>query len=413
MSDSFFTKPTQSTQAHVPGTIKEVLLHDPVSHMREGSFIAQPLSQLPSFLSIQPRSAIGNTAISQGVTIDMNLSSNDYLRNIVATFKVTNTSLVPVDYLSYATFDRVEILDSQNNILNTIWSTVFFDRFLFMNDLETNRLAIAENFNPANLGGITIAAGVTEEINLYIPSFITENVIRPDLVKTGITFRFYLSANCSNAPASLSISNFNLIVWGQRYYSLQSSLDLNIKSQEILRYRYLYAQRAFLNNAYTLNGGQQYNIQLVSGGGLNAFFTMRISNSVFNYTETLKYYPIENIQFNNASNTVVGIQMTNRQMQGLMNNYKQWPGKILDFNTIQAGSFSNLYVFSSTINPLLSETNVVGFFQLTGFESVQFTIPTTVGGVPWVNGTYKIELLAYNYAFAEIKDGMLTSTVSS
>jgi hypothetical protein len=408
MSNSFFLNPSPTDLAHVPGSIREELVHDPQSHFREATYVSPPLSQMPSFLSIQPRSSLSNAPLSSGLIIDFNISSPDYLRNMVAALKIKNITGAAINFLSYLIFQRYEILDSSNNIITTIYDSNMLDRFLLWNDLETNRIAIAENFNPSNLGSISIAAGDTTEVNLYLPSFITSNVIRTDLVSTGITIRFYFSPLCSDNAAGLNVTSFNLLVWGQKYTSAQSSLDLNIKSSEILRYRFLNPVRGYLNNAYPLNPSSQYNIQITSGKGMNAFIVVKISDSVLTFNNTLKFYPVLNMQFNDKSNQIVGVNLTNRQWQSLVSSYRQFPGKILDYNVIQANSLSNIYIIPASINPLLSETNVIGLYCLTGFESIQFNTDSTL-----VSGNYKIEITCYNYSYTEIKDSVLTSVNSN
>jgi hypothetical protein len=409
MSNSFFTKPTQNQLAHIPSSMMDITVHDNVTHFRDESFTSNPLCVWPSQLSIQPRSAVNNAPLS-GTIVDFNYSSPDYISRIYANFRITNTSTtVTVNYLSYNTFNRLELLDSNNNIIYTLYANNFaIGRFLTKNKLETDRMSIAENFNSANLGAMPLAPLSVTEINLELPTWVSENVCRTDMIQNGFTFRFYFHDACSDNSTLLTVNNFNLNIFGQKYTSLQSSLDLNLKSGEILRYKYLYPQRAYLNNAYPLQPNQQFNIQLVSGRGLCAFFYMTISNSIFSFTDINKYYPVDRIQFNDASNTIVGIQWSSKGMQSAVSNYKQLPGSILNYNFIQANSLPNIYVFDMSPNIELAKTNTLGFYSLTGLESVQFTMPST-----FVAGNYKIEIMCYNYAFAQIKDGVLTATISA
>lgn len=409
MSNSFFTRPTQNQLAHVPSSITDITVHDNVTHFREESFTSNPLSEWPSQLSIQPRSAINNSPLS-GTIVDFNFSSPDYISRIYANFNITNTSnAVTVNYLSYHTFNRLELLDSNNNIIYTCYTNNFaIGRFLTKNKLETDRMSVAEDFNSATLGATALAPLSVTEVSLELPTWVSENVCRTDIINNGFTFRFYFHDACSDNSALLTVNNFNLNIYGQKYTSLQSALDLNIKSGEILRYKYLYPTRSYLNNSYPLQPSAQYNIQLVSGRGLCAFFYMTISDSVFSFANINKFYPVQNIQFNDASNTIVGIQWSSKAMQSAVANYKQFPGSILNYNVLQSNSLPNIYVFPFSPNIELAKTNTIGLFAMTGLESVQFTMPST-----FVAGNYKIEIMSYNYAFTEIKDGNLSATISA
>jgi hypothetical protein len=406
MTDNFLTKLTPTNANFFPTKLVDIYPHDPNTGFKLDSIVLPPLSQLPSYYSIQPRSSVAQQPITNSPIVDFTLQDPDYITNTYAQITLTNTTGTAVNLRSYLLFNRLEILDSNNNIMTTIYQNAFLDKFLYLNQLQINRLAPSEGFNATNFAPTQIPANSSVNLMISIPGLAAQNAIKTSLINSGLYLRFYMQPNAIDTPASVNITNFNLVVFGARYFSKQQSYDTLQKIPMDLKYRYLTPVRALLTNS-TLNAGQQYTFQLVSGSGLSAFLVLRIYDNVFNFATSLNYQPVANLQMNDKTNTIIGVNLPSVTWQSVVN--KNFPGSILDYNVLNSNGYSNIYIIPFTINPVLSNSgSQLGMYGLTGLENVQFTMPTT----GFTSGNYNIEVMSYNYACFEINKGNITSFVS-
>lgn len=400
MTDVFFSKTTQTNQNFVPKDLLDLYPVDKNGYKLD-SLVLPPLCALPSYYSIQPRSAVSQQPITNSPIVDFTIQDSDYITSTYARVALTNTTGAAVNLKSYLMFQRLEFLDSTNNILSTLYQNNFIDKFIMLDQLKINRLAPAEAFNSTNFGSTSIAAGATVHLDILIPGMINQNALKTSLINSGLYLRFYMDPQCIDVSAGVIIQQFDLIVFGSRYFSKQQAYDTQIKSGLDLKYRYLNPIRALLTTA-TLNPSTEYTFQLVSGSGLSAFLVLRISPSVFAFGTALTYQPVSRLQFNDKSNTIVGINMSSTEWLTIAN--KNFPGSILDYNVLNANGFSNLYIIPFTISPQLSFSgNVSGFYNLTGLENVRFVLPST-----FPSGSYLVEIMSYNHNVIDINKGVLT-----
>lgn len=400
MTDQFYTKTTALNSNFTPKGLLDLYPTDQDGYKLD-SVVLPVCSLLPSSYSVQPRSGLSNTPITNTSITDFVISTPDYISSMYATMQIINTTVAAVDLRSYLLFQKLEFLDSNNNILSTLYTNNFIDKFIMMNQFAFQRLAPAEAITFPTFAPVSIAAGATQNVTIAIPGMMNQNSIKTSLINSGLFLRFYMQPNAINNPAGVNISQFSLIVYGARYFSKQQAYDTQIKSSLDLKFRFLNPTRALLTSA-PLAPSNTYNFQLVSGAGLSAYLVFRIYDAVFNFTTALKYYPVSTLQFNDKSNTIVGIQYTSAQMQTILN--KNFPGYILEYNVLNANDYSNLYIIPFTINPQLAHSgNVSGLYSLTGYESINFTLPAS-----FVAGTYGIEVMSYNYSVVEINNGVLS-----
>jgi hypothetical protein len=404
MTDVFFSKTTQTNASFVPPNILDIYPVDSKGYKTD-SIVLPPLCQLASYYNLLARTAVSNQPITNNPIVDFIVQDPDYITNTYAVITLTNTSGSAVNLKSYLIFQRLEFLDSANNILSTVYQNNFIDKFLMLDQFKINRLAYAEGFNPANFGATQIPANSSVTISIVIPGLAQQNALKTSLINSGLGLRFYMGSHAIDTPASVNITQFNLLVYGARYYSKQQQQDTLTKSKLDLRYRYLSPVRALLTTQ-TLNAGSQYNLSLTAGSGLSAFLVFRIYDSAFNFATALNYQPINTLQFNDKTNTLVGVNFTSNQLLTFVN--KAFPGYILEYGTLNANAYSNIYIIPFTIAPGLAYSgNVAGFYNLTGLESIQFTVPTT-----FTSGSYNIEVMSYNYNGMSINKGMLTGFAS-
>lgn len=372
---------------------------------RSDSISLPALSVLNSYNSILPQTAISNQPLTTNGNVMFNLKISDYTGSLYADVYLQNTTGTAVNYRSYRLFNRVEWLDSSGNILSTVYSQNMLYKFLFYNQFHLIRASVNEFMDPVRLAPVSIPANTTIESCIRIPGWLTANSVSTDIIKNGVSLRFWFSSNCCDTPASINITNFQLVSIGQKYNAITQVKDYAVKSNALLGYRFLNPQRALITTL-TLVANGQYNLQLTSGRGLCAFLVMVIKASPVTFTNDLVYYAVNNMEFRNASNTLVGINMTNQQWQSIAN--VAFPGYILQPNTIANNALSNIYIFDFALSPSLSrDGSYTGSYDMTNAESIAFTMPST-----FTTGSYEVEVFAYNYATALVKDGLLSVVYS-
>lgn len=400
----WFTKTTATNSNFVPSSLVNIY---PIKSdgFKEDSITLPPLCVLPSYYSVQPRSSVNNQPITNPIIVDFNISTPDYLTSVYARITLTNTTGTAINLKSYLLFNRLEILDSNNNILTTIYENNFIDKFIYLDQLKINRIAPAEAFNPVNFGSTVIPANSSVTVNISVPGLISQNSLKTSLINSGLYLKFYMHSRAIDVPASCNVTNFTLTVFGARYFSKQSAYDTQQKITEDLKYRYLQPVRALLTTL-NLTAGAQYNLQLVSGSGASALLVLKITGAVPTFANALTYYPVANMEFHDRNNQIVGINLLSQEWLTIAN--KQYPGSILDYNVLNANDYSNYYLIPFNVSPQLSNSgSVSGLYNLTGFESIVFTMPPT-----FTSGTYNVEVMSYNYAVAEINKGAITGFVS-
>ncbi len=401
MSDSFYRGISQANSYFYPDpeNVSSVNPHSGV--FRSDSLSISPVSVLNSFNSIQPQTAISSSPLTTNSTVLFNLKISDYTGSLFADLRLANTTGSAVNFRSYRLFERIEWLDSSNNILSTVYSNDMLYKFLFYNQFHLERASINEYMDPVALAPKVIPANTTIETCIKIPGWVTANTVSTDQIKNGVSIRFYVSSTCCDTPASINITQFNLISVGQKYSASTQAKDYVVKFNSTLGYRFLTPTRA-LETTIQLNPSQSYNLQITSGRGLCAYLVLTIRASPNTFTDDIKFYPIANMEFRNAQNTIQGINLTNQLWQSIAN--QSFPGYILQYNTIQTNSLSNIYIIDFALSPTLAQSgSYVGSYDLTGQESLFFTMPST-----FTAGVYDVNVHAFNYATALVNNGNLT-----
>lgn len=350
---------------------------------------------------ITPKSGLGSVFNGNSTTIDWNIAAQklDHFENMQIRMVINNPSaaniatLLPVHFL----IDKIELIVGSET--QSIYNYHLFMEELFFqkddNDIFNNRA-----FNNGFLGGIqgtpyaapaTLAVSSSRVVYMNIPNWLTKTQVFIPGIRQDITLRIYFSANATttgSAQQIVTLSEADLHIDGKMY-------DLDVKQRLINRYRsfdhclaYFDPQRAEING------------QPIGGTSKSNVSSTEFSNYVVPFVAAI-VVPNGAVREDQYNFQALSIAEYVRNGDSLL-NYDNAESDWIRLQTSKkffttAISTNNIYILQASDSPVLSVNHGI----LRG--SLKTTVNDALALQAVVGGTYKVVLVTYRFACANIK----------
>ena len=378
------------------GREQELFATNQAGFQKSTDLVLPPVNTYCSYLRNSPQTSIQNSSLfSSGTNTDYILSCPGYTQNYWLNINVTNNAASASNILPCYLIDRVEVIDTQGNIANTVYGDAIYLAKIHQSYDLCKRIAGIEGFNLATYGATSIAAGATADYWIKLPLAFLDQDFKMNIVENRLTIRIWWSnLGCSNVT-NLYCNYADMITSGFIVGARDESLQCQWKCSKQLRWRYLSAYRACQQTTAMVPGGQYY-AKLTSGNGLSAYLIFFIRPQGLTNSNLTSFVPIQSVQFLDRNGTLMGITHYSDELQSIVS--QKFVGDIFTIN-------NSIYPIVFCIDTTVARNGgSSGFFQLTGNEQLLITMPSNL-----VAGNYVISCYSFEYNIAEMKNGRLST----
>lgn len=401
---SFYTavesQPKMNQQVHLPNNVRGLLAERGTIEYKK---VLPPMNSFGGQQRLKPQSSFSSTNLfSANSQLDYWLSYNGFLENLrlEMDLQVNPAAANPLNIIGPYLLDRVEIYDSNQNIMQTVYADNIFLQRLHWDINKSTFENSAEGVNNTTFGSIgPIAANTKFTLLLNIPCSISDSQLKGNIIEGRILIRVFFS-NHGILPLTgqgdLFAINCDIIQHAEQLSGPNESREVLKKKNCNMHYRVLNPTRVASFAISNAVASQYYDVQLVSGTQMSAFiyFVVRptpiIASNVQSYVQGISF------QLYDEGMTLVGITqdpVNNRYVVG-----QRFGGSILN-SALGGGIY--LLPFAVDIKGAMSG-NQTGFYQLTQRETIRLYMPTTL-----VTGNYVVDIYSMDYSELIAKSGRL------
>lgn len=344
---------------------------------------------------------VSNGLISNNGQLDYYLGGPGFVEKLVLEMEVSisGTAANPVQILPPYLINRVEIYDSNQNPIQTIYADlIFFDRINWTvdkNNFENPAQGVSTTFGPQ----AALAAGATARYELTIPCWINQVQPKISVIENKMLVRVFFSnaGVISGAATDLSVTLCDLIQHSEQLSGPLESMETNSKKSRDLKYRVLNPTRV-ASLSYAMVASSQYDVQLVSANQMSAFlfFIVRPTPGVTSAATIQSLTAIDRFELYDKNYTLQGITITNEQ-----NKYELAQRFFGNIFTSTLGQ--KIYVLPFAVDMAEAHKgNQCGFYQFTTTEILRIYTPAG-----FASGNYVVDVYSYDYAQLEMDHGIL------
>lgn len=398
---SFYTavesQPRMNQQVHLPKSVRTMTADKGTIEYKS---VLPPMNYFGGIQRLKPQSSFSTTNLfSTGSQVDYWLAYNGFLEQVrlELQLQVNPAAANPLSIVGPYLIDHIEIYDSNQNIMQTIYNdSLYLERIHWNKDksaFENN----ASYVNTATYGPITaIAAGTKFNLELYIPSCIGDSQLKGNIIDGRILFRIYFSplGITSGATTDLWCNQADLIQHAEQLSGALESLEVGKKKNKKLNYRVLNPVRVASYVIANATASQQYDIILTSGTQMSAFLYFVVRASPLSSSNILSYVTGITFELYDAGMTLVGITQIPENNRWVVS--QKFGGEIF---TVVNG----IYVLPFCINVEKAYNGSQnGFYQLTTRETLRLYMPSTLS-----TGNYIVEVYSMDYSELIADNGRL------
>ena len=360
----------------------------------------------------KPQSGLSNFLVSNNGQTDYQLNGLGFTNTLQLDLIIQNTIPGPtgpsgnINVLPARLIDRVEYYSTEsNNLLATVYGSEIYLGKIHESYDYLYRIALAEGINPATFGGVSLAAGATQEFILHLPSFIDScNGLKLNALSAPLRLRIYWSQYGTDTPANCSIIQADILSVGTLFDSDVESEENTRRKGSVMKYRFPIGNRVCMQSIANMAANGQYDVLLSSANGYYSHFVIYIEPSPLAYSNLTSFPPVYSLQLLDANGVIVGIEMTDLLLR--THGSLQFAGWMLNTNSGLPG----LYVipfFEGPASVILGGSSTGGYI-FRGVETLRIKTPST-----WpATATYTVNVLGFNYGTLMTSYGNLTAQPS-
>lgn len=362
----------------------------------KSSLILPPMNAYASYTRNKSQSSFSATSLSTNSQIDVWIKANGFISSSVANLIVTNNSLANVNFLPQFFANRIEFLDSNGAILDTIYADNLYLKLIHYDINETKRIALAEGFSATTFNSdAPILPSASREYLIEIPSIFSYNAMKLSSLNDRVIVRFYLNSLSADIPSSITITQLDILTRGVSLTPTHEMAETKRKRYGLSKFHFLSPIRV-ASQTLNLAPNSQYDIRLTSANSYSAYLLMVIRPSVLTYANQNVFQPIDRVELLDQNATIVGITSSNLLLRTVTS--QQFVGDIIN---VKPGIYC--IPFATSIK-LANNGSVTGYYRMTSNELLRFYTEGTI-----VPGAYTVSIYSYDYNTAQILDGSLTA----
>lgn len=362
--------------------------------------ILPPMNYFGGIQRLKPQSSFNPTNLfASGQQLDYWLSYNGFMEHVrlSMSLQVNPAAAAPLSILGPYLLDRVEIYDSNQNIMQTVYAdNIFLERLHWdINKSKFENAAQLVNNSTYGASG-PHAAGTNLQLELLIPTAISDAQLKGNIIDSKILIRVYFSSNgiTSGASSDLFCNLCDIIQHADQLSGCLESKEIISKKKSELHYRVLNPVRVASFAISNATASQQYDVILTSATQMSAFLYFVVRPTPITSANIQSYVQGITFELYDQSMTLVGITQTpenNRYVVG-----QKFGGDILNV-------LSGIYVLPFAINiDKAYQGNQEGFYQMTTRETLRLYMPSTL-----VTGNYVVDVYSFDYAELIAKNSKL------
>lgn len=401
MSNQFYDSNQNHSGKIVGNTMLPVHQKDSKNFPVATNIVLPPASSFNSWVRSKPQSSLQNATIisAQGQT-DYQISPPGFTKRMLLDLTVQNTGATGINILPHFLLERYEIMDSNQNILETQYGNNVWLEKIHQPIDYVNRIAIAEGINPVTFNNDTVLApNAIREYILHLPSFMDADDPKLNSLSDRMLIRVYWSNLGCDIPASINVINADILTHGMALAAEHESKETKLRRRGIWDYRYLQPVRHAQQSISNMTPNSFYDIRLTSANGYVAYLVIFIQSNPITFANVNNYTPVTAIELLDKDNVIVGLSQNNLLMSNIASQH--FEGSILSYN-VKPG----LYTMSFAMSVSGARAgSVTGFYKMSGLEQLRIVTPST-----WTTGSYTVNVMGYEYGIIEQKDGELKST---
>ena len=364
-------------------------LHPHASNGFKGShqLVLPPIAQ--RFIRNQPQSGFDGDSILDNGSILFDLYSVGFTEKLALELSLT-VSNNPVSILGQFLIDRVELMTSNNDILQTIFGmNVYLDKIHQTKEYH-DRVRDYENISE-DFDALAIPVG-TKRLLLHIPTWIDGSHPKLNSIRDELKLKVYFSRNGVTAGllSDIRVDNIDMIQKVSVLDGKSESMEIQKKSSIKQSFRVLNPVQFAYNNL-TMNPSSQYDIKLSgSSGSLCSYLIFTVRRQTDPISE---FSQLDSYELVDAKGSIFAIRINNELNKEFSLAFQ---GEIFNEKNIYAWPFS-IDVESAR------QGSQTGFFSFSGDERLRLYTPST-----WTAGDYTIQVFGYEYAEIVIDKGHLS-----
>lgn len=400
---SFYTavesQPRLNQQVHLPKCVRTMTAEKGTI---EHKSVLPPMNYFGGVQRLKPQSSFSTTNLfSTGSQIDYWLSYNGFLEQVrlELQLQVNPAAAAPLSVIGPYLIDHIEIYDSNQNIMQTIYNDTFFLERIHWDNNKSKFENNASYVNTTNYGPITgIAASTKFNLELFIPSCIGDAQLKGNIIDGKILIRVYFSALgvTSGAATDLWCNQCDIIQHAEQLSGALESLEVGKKKNKKLNYRVLNPCRVASYVIANAVASQQYDVILTSATQMSAFLYFCVRPSPLSASNIQSYVTGISFELYDAGMTLVGITQVPENNRFVV--AQKFGGDI--FNS-SIGNGIYVLPFSTNIEKAYAGSQN-GFYQFTTRETLRLYMPAGL-----VSGNYIVEVYSMDYAELIADNGRL------
>jgi hypothetical protein len=398
---SFYTaiesQPSMNQLVHLP---KSVRTKTAESGTIEHKIALPPMNYFGGLQRLKPQSSFSPTSLFQaGSQLDFYLQYNGFLEQVrlQMDLQVNPAAANPLSICGPYLLDRVEIYDSNQNIMQTVYAdSIFLQRLWYGKDksaVENSSEGVSTSFG--SIG--PLAANTRLQLNLCIPSAISDSQLKGNVTER-LLFRVYFSSDgiTSGLNTDLFCNQCDIIQHAQQLSGQLESMEICKKRQSKYHFRVLNPIRVASYVIANAVANQQYDVILTSATQMSAFLYFIVRATPTTSANVLTYIPGITFELYDSGMTLVGVTQTPENNRWVVS--QKFGGDI--FN---AGIGAGIYVlpFAIDVQKALKGSQT-GFYKMTTRETLRLYMPAGL-----VTGNYIVECYSMDYAELVSQNGKL------
>ena len=389
---SFYTSvesaPKMNQQVHLPKNVRNMTADKGTIEYKS---VLPPMNYFGGIQRLKPQSSFSTTNLfSTGSQLDYWLSYNGFLEQLrlELQLQVNPLAAAPLSVIGPYLIDHIEIYDSNQNIMNTIYNDTFYLERIHW---DVNKSKFENNVSYVNnttYGPITgIAANTRFNLELYIPSVIGDSQLKGNVIDGKILVRVYFSnlGITSGASTDLWCNQADLIQHAEQLAGHLESVEISKKKNSELHYRVLNPVRVASYVIANAVASQQYDVILTSATQMSAFLYFIVRPSPLSSSNILSFVTGITFELYDASMTLVGITQIPENNKWVV--AQKFGGDIFNVK-------DGIYVLPFSINiEKAYNGSQNGFYSFTTRETLRLYMPSTL-----VAGNYLVEVYSMDYS---------------
>lgn len=385
------TQPKSTYETHLPKGVRGMVADKGTIKNKK---VLPPLNYFTGINRLKPQSSFNSSNLfADQSSLDYWLGYGGYSEHfrLELNLEVKSTALNPLSIVGPYLISRIEINDSNENIMQTYYAdNLFLQRIRWGKDksaFENSAEGVSSTYGAIG----PIAASTKFTLELMIPSAISEAQLKGNIIDGKILIRIYFSnlGVTSGAYTDLICNQADIIQHAEQLAPALESKEIAIKKKCTEHFRVTNPVRIASFAISNAVAGQSYDVLLSSATQMSAYIIFIVRPTPITSANILNY--VQGITFELYDESM---QLQSITQYPTSNRYvvsQKFGGEI--FSSAIGGGIYCL-PFATNIEGV-HHGNMLGFYSMSSRETLRLYMPS---GMP----TQSVQVDCYSYDYAEL-----------